>query len=864
MAWSHRLWSALRPGRLQNDIARELSFHLEERADQLRAEGLSAEEARRQARRRFGNLALEVERTRDMDIAGWLDRSLRNVRYSVRTLVRTPGFTLTVIVTLALSIGANSALFSTLNAVLLRPLAFPDADRLVELSQTDRKSTETLVAPIRLEDWNQLNSTFEAMTGYNTEDVSETSGNLPETVRSAFVAPRFFDVWGIAPALGRWFSPSDHREGAAPVVVVSDRYWRNQLAADPNVLTRTIHIDGLSYSIIGVMPASFRFPDRDVEIWRARIYNRFTQFRRSTWYIGIGRMKPGISLAKARADLDVVQRQLAVRYPDTDATIGVRIEPFKETVVGEVRGSLWLLFGAVSLLLLIACTNIAALLLSRGVQREREIAVCVSLGASRFAVAAQIVTETAILALAGALAGLCVAAVASAAFRRLAPSLPRMDEIALDSRILGYTLGCAVVVTLLCGIVPAIRSTRSRFVGMLAGAGRTQVSTRHSLQWVLVAVQVALSVTLLAGAGLLLRSFHELSRADGGFDSSRMLTFRMSGSWTETGNLGQMLQRMERVMAGLRTLPGVESVAATVIPAGVPTAFEQEVQLVERRADSDRPMVVENRAVTSSYFETMRIPLVSGELCHHQPFDAAWGEVMVNRSFANRYFPGSSPVGLHFAGLRRPNRITGIVGDARERGLDRDPVPTVYFCEIPAQPTRVFLIRTRGEPMAMAQAVRVRIKELEPLRSVFDITPLDERIGDSFLQNWLRTVLLVLFAVTALLLACVGLYGTLSYIVSLRRREVGLRLALGASRSIIVKQFLGKGLRIVGLACICGLVLSVAFTRLLSGMLYGVSPSDPITLLTVVLVVLVVAGLASLLPATRAALVEPMRVLRNE
>jgi cell division protein FtsX len=275
-------------------------------------------------------------------------------------------------------------------------------------------------------------------------------------------------------------------------------------------------------------------------------------------------------------------------------------------------------------------------------------------------------------------------------------------------------------------------------------------------------------------------------------------------------------------------------------------------------------MVVENRAVTSSYFETMRIPLVSGELCHHQPFDAAWGEVMVNRSFANRYFPGSSPVGLHFAGLRRPNRITGIVGDARERGLDRDPVPTVYFCEIPAQPTRVFLIRTRGEPMAMAQAVRVRIKELEPLRSVFDITPLDERIGDSFLQNWLRTVLLVLFAVTALLLACVGLHGTLSYIVSLRRREVGLRLALGASRSIIVKQFLGKGLRIVGLACICGLVLSVAFTRLLSGMLYGVSPSDPITLLTVVLVVLVVAGLASLLPATRAALVEPMRVLRNE
>jgi hypothetical protein len=685
MSWVQRLWNTLRPGRLENDLARELSFHIEERADQLRAQGLGDDEARRLARRQFGNLSVEIERTRDMDITDWLDSSLRNIRYAVRTLTRTPGFTLTVVLTLALSIGANSALFSTLNAVLLRPLPFPDADRLVDLSQTDQRSTETLVAPIRLEDWNELNSTFEAMTGYNLEDVSETSGDLPEKVRCAFVAPRFFDVWGIAPALGRGFSPSDHRDGASPVVVVSDRYWRNHLAADPNVLNRTVRLDNLSYSIVGVMPASFRFPDRDVELWRPRIYNRFTQFRQATWYIGIGRMKPGISLSEARADLDVVQRQLAAQHPDTDSAIGVRIEPL-----------------------------------------------------------------------------------------------------------------------------------------------------------------------------------NELSRADGGFDSSRVLTFRMSGSWRETGNFGQMMQGLERVLDGLRMLPGVESAAATVIPAGVPTAFEQELQLVERRADTDRRMLVENRAVTSSYFETMRIALVSGELCRHQPLDAPRGEVMVNRSFVERCFPGSSPVGLHVAGFQRPNRITGIVGDARERGLDRDPVPTVYYCGIPALPTRVFLLRTRGEPMAMAQAVRVRIKELEPLRSVYDITPLDERIGDSFVQNWLRTVLLVLFAVTALSLACVGLYGTLGYIVNLRRREVGLRLALGASRSTILKHFLTKGLRVVGLASACGVILSFALSRLLSGMLYGVSPSDPFTLSTVVLIVLLVAGIASLIPAARAAVVEPMQVLRNE
>jgi putative ABC transport system permease protein len=382
------------------------------------------------------------------------------------------------------------------------------------------------------------------------------------------------------------------------------------------------------------------------------------------------------------------------------------------------------------------------------------------------------------------------------------------------------------------------------------------------LQWLLVAVQVALSVTLLAGAGLLLRSFHELSRADGGFDSSRVLTFRMSGSWSESP--AQAIPRIDRVLEGLRAIPGVESAAVTVVPPGVPTAFEQELELVEQRAESDRRILAENRGVTASYFETLRIPVVAGELCREQPFTAGWGEAMVNHSFVERYFSGSSPIGLHFKGIRRPNRIVGIVADARELGLDREPAPTAYFCAVPAQAIRVFLVRTRGEPMAMAQAVRLRIKELDPVRSVYDITPLDQRIDNSFQQNWLRTVLLVLFAVTALSLACVGLYGTLSYMVSLRRREVGLRLALGASRTTIVKQFLGKSLRIVAVACFFGLLLSFAFTRALSTMLYGVSPSDPVTLSTVVLIVLMVAGLAALFPATRAALVEPMRVLRNE
>ena len=864
MAWLQRVRNVFRPGRLRNDIARELSFHIEERADELRAGGLSDEEAWRLARRQFGNLTAEIERTRDMDITAWLDSSQRNIRYAVRTLLRTPGFTATVVLTLAVSIGANSALFSALNAVLLRPLPFPDPDRLVELSQTDQKSAETLVAPVRLEDWNRLSSTFDAMTGYNTEDVAETSGELPEKVRLAYVAPRFFDVWRIAPAFGRGFTASDHLDGAPLVAVMSDRYWRTRFGADPDVLGRTLRLDNRPYAIVGVMPASFRFPDREVDVWHPRIYNRFTQSRLATWYFGVGRLKPGISLTEARADLDVVQRQLAAEHADTDSRIGTRIEPFKETVVGEIRGSLWLLFGAVSLLLLIACTNIAALLLARAVQRQGEIAVRLSLGASRLSVAAQSVTETAILALAGALAGLLVAAGASAALRDLASSLPRADEMTLDSRILVYTLGCAVLVTILCGVLPAIRGTRGGFAGTLVEAGRTQVSTRHSLQWLLVAVQVALSVTLLAGAGLLLRSFHELSRADGGFDLESRADLPDERKLDRDGEPGTDVaadragprrpahaagcrsggSRMapgrcpDRLRAGARarrTTRRHESADARRKPRGL-------IELLRHHADSARG----RRALPPS---TVRSPLGRGD-----------GEPKLRGSLFSPFFPRRfAPQGLPASGPHRRHRR----GRARARPRPRSG-PTVYFCEVPVVPTRVFLVRMRGEPMAMAQAVRVRIKEVEPLRSVYDITPLDDRISDSFVQNWLRTVLLVLFAITALLLACVGLYGTLGYIVSLRRREVGLRLALGASRSAIVKHFLTKGLRVAGLACACGLMLSLAFSRLLSGMLYGVSPTDPVTLSSVVVIVLLVAGLASLIPAARAALVEPMRVLRNE
>lgn len=866
MSGLRRLFNTFRPAKMQRDIERELSFHLAERVDHLRAEGLSHAEAVRRARAQFGNPIAQGERTRDADIASWAETLVRNVRYAARAIRRTPGFAATVVATLAVGIGANTAVFSAIDSVLLRPLPFPDSERLVRVRQI--RDTETPIAPTRLDDWSRRSSTFEALSGYYVEDISDTTGDLPERVRRAVVAPHFLEVWGIAPALGRGFAGSDYRFGGASAVLITDRYWRSRFGADPDVLEKTVRIEGQSYSVVGVMPASFLFPDREVDLWwPVPIDSPFLRNHRPNrelqWYTGVGRLKAGVTLEQARADLAAVQGLLGREYPDTDADIGVRIVPYKETVIGGVRGSLWLIYGAVSVLLLIACTNIAALLLARAARREHEVAVRFSLGASRAAVAGQLLTETALLASAGAGAGLLVAAGACAAMRMLASDLPRFEEISIDARILAYTMASALVVALLCGAVPAVRGTRS--ASALSGPGRTQVSSRHSVQWLLVGVQMALSVTLLVGAGLLLRSAETLSRVDPGFDAERVLAFRVSGNWGETNDRDRLVQRINGTLEQLGALPGIESVATSWSLPGMPRQYEIEFHLAEGRSESEPPLIAEWRTVSPAYFSTLRIPLVAGELCRARDASPA-PEAIVNQRFADRYFHGRPVTGLNLrweAGAET-GRIVGVVADARELGIDREPAPTVYACDSAPSPFPWFLVRTSGEPLPAAGAIRFKLKELEPLRSVFDISPLEDRVSEAYAQNRVRTVLLVLFAATALALAALGVYGTLSYVVSLRRREVGLRLALGARRGMVIRQLVGEGLRVVGLACLGGLALSVAFTHLLSGMLYGVSPSDPITLGAVLGIVVAVGSLAALIPAARASRIEPMRVLRDE
>jgi len=866
MSWLARLSNALRPSRVEDEIEREISFHIAERVDELRAAGVSEDEARRRARRQFGHLTFQAERTRDVDVMLWVDALRRNVRYAVRTLTRTPAFTATVVLTLALGIGANTAVFSAIDAVLLQPLRFPQADRLMRLSQTQQRSAETNIAPIRLEDWNRLNDTFEAITGYYVEDVSETSGDLPERLRRSWVAPRFHAVWGVAPAIGRGFTADDYAPGGRLPVVISDRYWRRRFGADPSVIGKNVRVGSASFPIIGIMPASFLFPDRQVDLWfPSPMSDALAKVRQATWFIGIGRLKPGVTLDQARANLSIVQNQLAAEYPNSDRAIRVQITPLKEVTVGNVRGSLWLLYGAVSVLLLITCTNIAALMLSRAAHRQDEVALRLSLGASRRSVVAQMLTEAVLLAFAGGTIGLVIVGGAAGALRSAAATLPRIEEIRVDTRILLYTLGTTLTVALACGLLPVLRMGRSRL--STHDAGRTQVSTRNAVQWLLVGMQVALSVMLLAGAGLLARSLQQLSRVDPGFDASHVLTFRISGTWNETANYNGLLQRIDSTLEQLPTLPGVVSAATTIFLPGVPATYESTFDVVEAQGEAERRLAAEHRFVSPEYFATMNISLMGGDLCGRQPVRAP-KEAVVNRSFASRYLSQRPSVfGLHLS-TNTPNslpaRIVGIVGDARERGLDREPAPIVYTCFSAPNPSPFFLVRTQGEPTSFAQAVRLKIKSLEPSRAVYDIATLEDRIGTAFSQNRMRAVVLISFAATALLLACVGLYGTLSYIVTLRRREVGLRLALGAIRGDIVRHFLRQALRVVGVACACGLALSLAFARLLTGMLYGVSPSDPMILTTVIGVVIAVSTLAALVPATRAAFVAPMVALRED
>jgi len=856
-----------RPASAEDAMDREIAFHVDEQTQRYIEQGVSPTEARRRALLEFGGREQIKQSAREVQIWPAGEHLLFHLKAALRFLRKAPGFSLAVILTLALGIGANSAVFSAIDAVIFRPLPFPESDQLLVLSQRDTqgRGANPFVAPVRLEDWNRMNSTFQAISGYYTDDLSETSGSLPEKVTEALVAPRFLQVMGASPVLGREFTPQEEHWGGPFPIIISYSLWQRRFHGDPGVIGKNLHIGGHSQPIIGVMPASFQFPSRDVDLWMVSVPDApFAQGRDATWFTVIGRMKPGVTIDKAMADLRAVQSQLGHQFPKPDRELTVDAIALKETVVSSIRDSLWLLYGSVTLLLLIACSNIAALLLARTTEREQEISIRYSLGASRTTIVVQILTEVFGLALLGSMAGLMVAATAARAFHHLAATLPRAGEITLNWKVVAYSLLVAGLTTLLCGLIPAVRGTRSALASSLAGAARTRVSVRHRMQWALVGVQVALAVALLLGAGLLLRSMQQIARISPGFDPTHVLTLQVSGSWGETANMPALTASINRTLDGLRTLPGVEADATSATLPGASGLYQLEFK-IDGKTGSAHPIFADSRYVSRGYFESVRIPILMGDPCR---LTSTTLDVIVNHAFADRYLQGVSPVGhqldtaaTSFVG---PGIIRGVAADAREQGINKAPAPTVYTCLSAPNPFPNYLIRTHGDPLGMADAVRRRIHELEPSRSVYAISTLQEHLDDSFTENRLRTLLLTIFALSAVSLACIGLYGTLSYLGRLRQREVGVRLALGALPRQIVTRFLAQGLRVASIGCIAGLAIGLSSTRLLRGMLYGVTANDPITYAGVAALVITVAALALLVPALRAARIQPAKVLRDQ
>jgi putative ABC transport system permease protein len=847
---------------------REISYHIVELARSYIAHGLTSDEAHRRAMLEFGGREQVKQTMREVHVSVLAESIRFNVQAAWRFLRKSPTFSVAVILTLALAIGANSAVFSAIDAVVLRPLPFPDGDQLAILYQHDAKGRDAnhFVAPVRLEDWNRMNTTFQAISGYYLDDLSETSGSLPERVTEALVAPRFLQVMEVSPALGRAFTLAEEHWGGPDAVIISNGFWQRRFNGDPSALGKKLKVGTFSYSIVGIMPASFQFPNRDVDLWAPSAPDAPYAVRRdATWFTVIGRLKPGVTLKEGTADLATVQSRLGEQFPKPDGELIVQTGALKETIVGGVRRSLFLVYGSVSLLLLIACSNIAALLLARTAEREHEISIRYSLGASRISIIAQLLSEVFALALLGSLAGLLVAGGASHAFHLLAKTLPRAEEIALNWRVAAYSLTAAVATTILCGLFPALRGTRRGLAHALAAGSRTQVSTRNHLQWALVMVQVTLAVTLLIGAGLLLRSLQAIARVYPGFDPTHVLTFQVSGSWGETSDMKGVVQRIDRTLDGLRSLPGVSDVATSAMLPGVSSLYEIEFK-IDGNLQPGHPILADSRYVSAGYFGTMQIPLLAGEACRQA---STTSDVVVNRAFANKYMSDTSPIGHQVSGavyndFQPQGMIRGIVGDAREEGMNILPVPTVYSCSNAPNPFPNYLVRTQGDPMAMAATIRRRIHELEPSRSVYGISSLQEHLHGASTENRLRTTLLSLFAVTAVALACIGLYGTLSYLGRQRQREVGVRLALGALRSQIVARFLFQGLRAATIGCLAGLALGLGLSRFLAGMLYGVTALDPTTHASVVFLILLIAALASLAPAVRAASVEPATVLRED
>jgi putative ABC transport system permease protein len=795
-----------------------------------------------------------------------------DLRFAFRTLLKSPGFTLMAVIAVALAIGANTAIFSVVNSVLLERMPFDRPDRLAMVwEQSPHTGKSNVVNPINFLEWQARNQSFERIAATIEYDVSLTGDGEPEVVDAMSISDGFFDILGVKPILGRWFTPQEDTRGNDNVVIIGESLWRRRYGADPKVLGRKLLFNNTSVVIVGVMPAGFRFPQTKAEIWSPLAIDRARAIRSGRYLNTVARLRGGATLPTAQADMNVLASQLQKERPDFDSKWGITVVGLRQQATGDVRTPLLILLGAVGLVLLIACANVANLLLMRAAGRGREIAVRAALGAGAIRILRQLLIESTLLACLGGAAGLLAGIWA---IKILTAALPdtiayaNLKTIQLDTSVFLFTLGLSLATGILFGIVPAFKATRIDVQSTLKDGGRGIAGGRSFTRGALVVVEVALSMILLIGAGLLIRSFARLAAVDPGFDARHVLSMRLSEEGRFRGDDARMVAFNMQMLEHVRAVPGVEAAGTShFLPLGriIPgTSFWRADQPPPKHGEEP---VTDVLCVLPGYFAAMNIPLNRGRVFTDADRTGAPATVVINQTLARDFYPNENPIGRHlFISWSLPDyEIVGVVADVHQRSLDGASKDQVFLpmAQNPTGP--VYLVaRTHGDPKRLAKAIETQIHSLDHDLPISSVKTMDEYVAGMTAVPRFNTILLGGFAALALLLAAVGIFGVISYSVAQRTQEIGIRRALGADTSSVMRLVLTQALGLTAAGVAVGVLGAYGLTQLMSTLLYGITPTDVPTFAAVAATLSAVALLASYLPARKAAKVDPMLALRYE
>jgi putative ABC transport system permease protein len=876
-----RLRALLRKSEMERELDEELRYHIEQQTEQNIRLGMDSEEARRAARKAFGGVEQAKERSRDARGLRWIEDLWQDLRYGGRMLAKKPGFTLIAVLALTLGIGANTAIFSVVNAILLRPLAFKDPDRLVTVSHSNKKLNmiSEISAPSFL-DYRDRGDVFESAAAAVSFGVSMnlTGKGEPEQLQARGVTASFFPTLGVAAALGRTFLPEEERRGRDNVVILSYGLWHRRFGAASNILGRTLTLNGNVSTVIGVMPENFRLY-RDDELWYPLALTpeqTAPNQRRSEWLWMIARLKPGVSLDQAQAAMNAVAGQIIqeTRMYLSDGGWGIKIKPLQHEFVEEIKPALLILLGAVGFVLLIACANVANLLLARAAARRKEVAIRTALGASRPRLIRQLLTESMLLALAGAGLGLLLAVWGVDLLIKLYENnIPRAQEVGVDTHVLIFTLGLSVLTGLFFGLAPALQASKMEPTQILKEGGRGSSGAERALfRNLLVISEIALALILCVGAGLLIKSFALMLDVNPGFRTQNLLTLQVTlpdNKYSEDQKSVFYLQALEKVKA----LPGVQAAGAVSDLPLSGSAWSGTFGIDGRSlAPGEQMPHADLRSVSHDYLQMMGIPLRTGRYFTYRDTPETLNVIIIDDTLARRYWPNEDPIGKRVAfnndsdGRSVWREVVGVVGAIKHKALDADSRGTLYFLhsQLPWRSRMNLVARSASDPMSLVSAVRAAIQSVDKDQPIYRVKTMDEWVTESMAQKRFSMLLLGLFAMVALLLAAVGLYGVMSYAVTRRTHEIGVRMALGAQALDVLRLVVRQGMTLALIGAGAGLGGALALTRLLKTLLFGVSATDPLTFTAVPALLAGVALLACWIPARRATKVDPMIVLRSE